>query len=65
MNWAKVEEGIYTALNMSKEEFEGEFKLEFYTDPNLEQFTNTTINAQKVTTRLGIASRKQIILVAK
>ena len=44
---------------MSKEEFEGEFKLEFYTDPNLEQFTNTTINAQKVTTRLGIASRKQ------
>ena len=59
LNWAKVEEGIYTALNMSKEEFEGEFKLEFYTDPNLEQFTNTTINAQKVTTRLGIASRKQ------
>lgn len=59
LNWAKVEEGIYTKLNMSKEEFEGEFKLEFYTDPNLEQFTNTTINAQKVTTRLGIASRKQ------
>ena len=59
LDWVKVEEGIYTALNMSKKEFEGEFKLEFYADPNLEQFTNTTINAQKVTKRVGIASRKQ------
>lgn len=61
LDWVKVEEDIYTKLNMSKEEFEGEFKLEFYSNPNLEQFTNTTINAQKVTKRVGIASRKQDI----
>ncbi len=59
LNWAKVEEGIYTALNMSKEEFEGKFKLELYADKNLEQFTNTTVDAKKVEKRLGVVSRNQ------
>ena len=62
LNWAKVEEGIYTALNMSKEEFEGEFKLEFYTDPNLEQFTNTT---RKLRRDWALPPENRIILVAK
>ncbi|MFR2960151.1 MAG: hypothetical protein ACLTKL_08610, partial [Streptococcus salivarius] len=59
--WNHIEEGIYGALNMSKEEFESEFKLEFYENEGkkLEQFTNTTINAEKVEKRLGIASRTQ------
>ena len=59
LRWNQIEEGIYAALNMSKEEFENNYRLDFYAGQTMEQYTNTTIDAEKVEKRLGSVIKTQ------
>lgn len=56
--WNDVEEGIYTALSMSKEDFEKDFKLDVDASQYLKQYNDTTINAKEVATRFGNVVQK-------
>ena len=59
LNWAQVEEQIYSTLNLSKEEFEAEYDLEGFevagtaTGNAATQYTKADLTAAAVTTALG------------
>ena len=59
LNWAQVEEQIYSALNMSKEEFEADYDLDGFESAGTEtgnaatQYTKADLTATAVTTALG------------
>lgn len=63
LNWAQVEEQIYSALNMSKNEFEAAYDLEGFevnkvaTGNPATQYTQADLKATPVTTPLGTVVR--------
>lgn len=64
LNWAQVEEQIYSTLNLSKEEFETTYDLEGYESDNeptgnsASQYTSTDLTAKEVESKLGSVLRK-------
>ena len=64
LNWAQVEEQIYSTLNLSKEEFETTYDLEGYesddepTGNSANQYTSTDLTAKEVESKLGSVLRK-------